>query len=199
MEVFRRLDAAAMPIDRPNVDTDQITPARFLHKPRSDNHGNYLFHDVRRRADGTPDPAFSLNQEAFAGARIIVADRNFACGSSRENAVWALHDHGFRAAIAPSFGDIFFSNSLKNGLLPVVLPQPVVTGLLATLQEQPGAHVQVDLEEQTVTTPDGAVHRFEVDPFSRHCLLNGIDELAYTQELAPQIDAFMNRYGRENR
>jgi 3-isopropylmalate/(R)-2-methylmalate dehydratase small subunit len=199
MEVFRRLDAAAMPIDRPNVDTDQITPARFLHKPRSDNHGNYLFHDVRRRADGTPDPAFPLNQEAFAEARIIVADRNFACGSSRENAVWALHDHGFRAAIAPSFGDIFFSNSLKNGLLPVVLPQPVVTDLLAALQEQPGAHVQVDLEEQTVTTPDGAVHRFEVDPFSRHCLLNGIDELAYTQELAPQIDAFMNRYGRENR
>jgi 3-isopropylmalate/(R)-2-methylmalate dehydratase small subunit len=199
MEVFRRLDAAAMPIDRPNVDTDQITPARFLHKPRSDNHGNYLFHDVRRRADGTPDPAFPLNQEAFAEARIIVADRNFACGSSRENAVWALHDHGFRAAIAPSFGDIFFSNSLKNGLLPVVLPQPVVTDLLAALQEQPGAHVQVDLEEQTVTTPDGAVHRFEVDPFSRHCLLNGIDELAYTQELAPQIHAFMNRYGRENR
>jgi 3-isopropylmalate/(R)-2-methylmalate dehydratase small subunit len=199
MEVFRRLDAAAMPIDRPNVDTDQITPARFLHKPRSDNHGNYLFHDVRQRADGTPDPAFPLNQEAFAEARIIVADRNFACGSSRENAVWALHDHGFRAAIAPSFGDIFFSNSLKNGLLPVVLPQPVVTDLLAALQEQPGAHVQVDLEEQTVTTPDGAVHRFEVDPFSRHCLLNGIDELAYTQELAPQIDAFMNRYGRENR
>jgi 3-isopropylmalate/(R)-2-methylmalate dehydratase small subunit len=199
MEVFRRLDAAAMPIDRPNVDTDQITPARFLHKPRSDNHGNYLFHDVRRRADGTPDPAFPLNQEAFAEARIIVADRNFACGSSRENAVWALRDHGFRAAIAPSFGDIFFSNSLKNGLLPVVLPQRVVTDLLAALQEQPGAHVQVDLEEQTVTAPDGAVHRFEVDPFSRHCLLNGIDELAYTQELAPQIDAFMNRYGRENR
>jgi 3-isopropylmalate/(R)-2-methylmalate dehydratase small subunit len=199
MEVFRRLDAAAMPIDRPNVDTDQITPARFLHKPRSDNHGNYLFHDVRRRADGTPDPTFPLNQEAFAEARIIVADRNFACGSSRENAVWALHDHGFRAAIAPSFGDIFFSNSLKNGLLPVVLPQRVVTDLLAALQEQPGAHVQVDLEEQTVTAPDGAVHRFEVDPFSRHCLLNGIDELAYTQELAPQIDAFMNRYGRENR
>ncbi|WP_159347235.1 3-isopropylmalate dehydratase small subunit [Roseomonas harenae] len=199
MEVFRRLDAAAMPIDRPNVDTDQITPARFLHKPRSDNHGTYLFHDVRRRADGTPDPAFPLNQEAFAEARIIVADRNFACGSSRENAVWALHDHGFRAAIAPSFGDIFFSNSLKNGLLPVVLPQPVVTDLLAALQEQPGARVQVDLEEQTVTTPDGTVHRFEVDPFSRHCLLNGIDELAYTQELAPQIDAFMNRYGRENR
>jgi 3-isopropylmalate/(R)-2-methylmalate dehydratase small subunit len=139
MEVFRRLDAAAMPIDRPNVDTDQITPARFLHKPRSDNHGNYLFHDVRRRADGTPDPAFPLNQEAFAEARIIVADRNFACGSSRENAVWALHDHGFRAAIAPSFGDIFFSNSLKNGLLPVVLPQPVVTDLLACAGGSGGA------------------------------------------------------------
>jgi 3-isopropylmalate/(R)-2-methylmalate dehydratase small subunit len=198
MELFRRLDAVALPIERPNVDTDQITPARFLHKPRSDNHGDYLFHDLRRRADGTLDPDFVLNQPAYEQARVIVAEKNFACGSSRENAVWALHDHGFRAAIAPSFGDIFFSNSLKNGLLPVVLPADVVADLLATLREQPGARVQVDLERQVVTTPDGTEHCFEVDPFSRHCLLNGVDELAYTQELAPEIDAFMRRYGREN-
>lgn len=199
MEPFRHLDAVALPIDRPNVDTDQITPARFLHKPRSDNHGDYLFHDVRRTADGTQDPNFVLNQPAYAGAQVIVAERNFACGSSRENAVWALHDHGFRAAIAPSFGDIFFSNGLKNGLLPVVLPAEVITDLLATLREQPGARVRVDLQAQVVTTPDGVEHRFEVDPFARHCLLNGVDELAYTQELSPQIEAFMNRYGRENR
>ncbi|MCC7272988.1 MAG: 3-isopropylmalate dehydratase small subunit [Alphaproteobacteria bacterium] len=199
MERFQRLDAVAVPIARPNVDTDQITPARFLHKPRSDDHGNYLFHDVRRRPDGTPDPGFVMNRPEYAGAQVIVAERNFACGSSRENAVWALYDHGFRAAIAPSFGDIFAANGLKNGLLPVRLPEDVVAGLIAALEAEPGARVQVDLEAQTVTLPDGSVHPFEIDPFSRHCLLNGVDELDYTGTLAPQIDAFMNRYGRENR
>ncbi|WP_426958989.1 3-isopropylmalate dehydratase small subunit [Muricoccus radiodurans] len=199
MEPFRRIDAVALPIARPNVDTDQITPGRFLHKPRSDNHGTYLFHDIRRLADGSPDPDFPLNQPAYDGAQVIVAEHNFACGSSRENAVWALHDHGFRAAIAPSFGDIFASNGLKNGLLPVRLPAEVVAALLETLAAEPGSRVQVDLESQTVTLPDGSVHPFEIDPFARHCLLNGIDELAYTQELAPEIDAFMARYGRENR
>jgi 3-isopropylmalate/(R)-2-methylmalate dehydratase small subunit len=199
MEPFRHLNAVAAPMARANVDTDQITPARFLHKPRSDNHGAYLFHDVRRGPDGAQNPDFVLNQPGFAEARILVAERNFACGSSRETAVWALYDHGFRAAIAPSFGDIFFSNSLKNGLLPVVLPAEVVAGLIAHLQEHPGARVDVDLEAQIVTLPDGTQHPFEVDPFSRHCLLNGIDELDYTGTLAPEIDAFMNRYGRHNR
>jgi len=199
MEPLRHLDGIALPIARANVDTDQITPARFLHKPRGDDHGQYLFHDSRRQADGSLDPDFPLNRAEYAGARIIVADHNFACGSSRENAVWALFDHGFRAAIAPSFGDIFASNCLKNGVLPVRLPAAVVAGLLQALQETPGARVQVDLERQTVTLPDGAVHGFEIDPFSRHCLLNGIDELDYTRELAPEIDAFINRYGRENR
>ncbi len=199
MEPLRLLDAVALPIARANVDTDQITPARFLHKPRSDDHGQYLFHDARRLPDGSPDPDFPLNRTEYAAARIIVADHNFACGSSRENAVWALFDHGFRAAIAPSFGDIFASNCLKNGVLPVRLPAEVVAGLLDWLQARPGARVQVDLEQQTVTLPDGSVHGFEIDPFSRHCLLNGIDELDYTRELAPEIDAFINRYGRENR
>ncbi|MBB5696171.1 3-isopropylmalate dehydratase small subunit [Muricoccus pecuniae] len=199
MEAFSRLEAVAAPMARANVDTDQITPARFLHKPRSDNHGDYLFHDIRRGADGRQDPDFVLNRPAYAAARILVADRNFACGSSRETAVWALYDHGFRATIAPSFGDIFFANSLKNGLLPVVLPGEVVTGLLAHLQAEPGARVAVDLEAQVVTLPDGSRHPFEVDPFSRHCLLNGLDELDYTAALAPEIDAFMSRYGRHNR
>lgn len=199
MDIFQRLRAVAAPLPRGNVDTDQITPARFLHKPRSDNHGNYLFHDIRRRPDGTQDPDFVLNRAEFAPARIIVARENFACGSSRENAVWALHDQGIRAAIAPSFGDIFFSNSLKNGLLPVVLPADVVDGLLEDLAAHPGAEVAVDLESQTVTLPDGSVHPFSVDPFSRHCLLNGIDELDYTASLSPEIEAFMNRYGRHNR
>ncbi|MBL6455586.1 3-isopropylmalate dehydratase small subunit [Belnapia sp. T6] len=199
MEPFQRLDAVALPMPRPNIDTDQITPARFLHKPRSDNHGAYLFHDVRRGPDGGMDPDFVLNRPDYAEAKVIVAEHNFACGSSRENAVWGLYDHGFRAAIAPSFGDIFSSNALKNGLLPVRLPEDVVAGLLAQLQDQPGARVQVDLEAQTVTLPDGSVHRFEIDPFARHCLLNGIDELDYTRTLSPEIDAFMNRYGHENR
>jgi len=127
-----------------------------------------------------------------------VAERNFGCGSSRENAVWALYDHGFRAVVAPSFGDIFFNNGLKNGLLPVVLPGPSLASLIEALQARPGARVGVDLEAQTVTAPDGTEHRFEIDPFSRHCLLNGIDELGYTLQLAPEIDAFMRRYGREN-
>src|SRR3712207_22866 len=156
MEPFRRLDAVAVPIARPNVDTDQITPARFLHKPRSDNHGAYLFHDLRRRPDGTEDPDFVLNRPAYREARILVAERNFGCGSSRENAVWALHDHGFRAAIAPSFGDIFFNNGLKNGLLPVVLPADVVNDLVAQLEARPGATVAIDLPAQTVTAPTAA-------------------------------------------
>jgi 3-isopropylmalate/(R)-2-methylmalate dehydratase small subunit len=198
MERFQRLDAVALPIARPNVDTDQITPARFLHKPRADDHGQYLFHDARRRADGGLDPEFPLNRAEYAEARIVVAERNFACGSSRENAVWALYDRGFRAAVAPSFGDIFAANCLKNGVVPVRLPAEIITGLLETLEEQPGARVQVDLESQTVTLPDGSTHPFEIDPFSRHCLLNGIDELDYTRTLMPEIDAFMHRYGREN-
>jgi 3-isopropylmalate/(R)-2-methylmalate dehydratase small subunit len=199
MEPFQRLDAVALPMPRPNIDTDQITPARFLHKPRSDNHGQYLFHDVRRGPDGGMDPDFVLNRPDYAAAKIIVAEHNFACGSSRENAVWGLYDYGFRAAIAPSFGDIFASNALKNGLLPVRLPEDVVASLLAQLQDQPGARVQIHLEGQTVTLPDGSVHRFEIDPFARHCLLNGVDELEYTRTLSPEIDAFMNRYGHENR
>ena len=199
MERFQRLDAVALPIARPNVDTDQITPARFLHKPRADDHGQYLFHDARRLADGELDPDFPLNRAEYAEARIVVAERNFACGSSRENAVWALYDRGFRAAIAPSFGDIFAANCLKNGVVPVRLPAEIIAGVLETLEAQPGARVQVDLESQTVTLPDGSTHPFEIDPFSRYCLLNGIDELDYTRELAPEIDAFINRYGRENR
>ena len=187
MERFQRLDAVAVPLARPNIDTDQITPARFLHKPRSDNHGNYLFHDVRRRPDGTPNPDFALNRPEYAEARIIVAERNFACGSSRENAVWALYDEGFRAAIAPSFGDIFASNALKNGFLPVVLPEAVVAEYL---QSPPLRKITIDLEEQRV---DGR-HRFEINPFARHCLLEGIDELGYTLSQIERIEAFEKRY-----
>src|SRR5262245_27516355 len=155
MERFERLDAVAIPFAQSNVDTDQIIPSRFLQKPRSDNFGNYLFADLRFRKDGSGIPDFAFNRPAYRDASIVVAQRNFGCGSSREHAVWALYDFGIRAAIAPSFGDIFAMNSLKNGLIPIVLPEEIVTGLLKALAGAPGARVTVDLPAQRVTLPDG--------------------------------------------
>jgi 3-isopropylmalate/(R)-2-methylmalate dehydratase small subunit len=190
MEAFKRLDAVALPIARSNVDTDQIVPARYLQKPRSDDFGAYLFRDLRIAKDGSENPDFILNQAPYRPARIVIAQRNFGCGSSREHAVWALYDYGVRAVIAPSFGDIFFSNSLKNGLLPIVLPEQTVASLLQAAQAQPGVHIVVDLATQAVTGPDGATHAFQVDAFSRQCLLEGMDELDYTLTLADRIAAF---------
>ena len=184
MEPFVRLDAVALPIARPNVDTDQIVPARYLQKPRSDNFGDYLFRDVRE------DPSFVFNQESYRAARIVVAERNFGCGSSREHAVWALYDHGFRAAIAPSFGDIFASNAQKNGFLPVVLPEPAIAQLLAQLCARPGARLAIDLPAQTVRGPDGTQYAFEIDAFAKHCLVEGLDEISYTLTLLPEIEAY---------
>ncbi|HUA78378.1 MAG TPA: 3-isopropylmalate dehydratase small subunit [Acetobacteraceae bacterium] len=198
MRRFTKLTSVAVPFDRPNIDTDQVIPARYLQKPRDGTLGQYLFHDLRFGPDGAPDPTFVLNQPAFRDAAVLVAAQNFGCGSSRENAVWALQDYGFQAAIAPSFGDIFRNNSLKNGLLPVVLPENVVSGLLGYLREEPGAMVAIDLEAERVTLPDGTMHRFEIDPFARHCLLNGVDELAFTLSQIGEIEAFERRYGREN-
>jgi len=198
MAGFTRITAPALPIARPNCDTDQIIPARFLRKSRKDGLADYLFHDLRYHPDGIEIPAFIMNQAACRDARIIVADRNFGCGSSREHAVWALHDAGFRAAIAPSFGDIFHNNSFKNFFLPVVLPPAVVADLLAQLAATPGAAMTVDLPTQTVTAPNGDTHPFDIDPFAKHCMLNGVDELGYTLTQSDQIDAFEHRYGREN-
>jgi len=192
MEPFVHLDAVALPLARANVDTDQIVPARYLQKPRSDNFGDYLFRDVRE------DPAFVFNQDAYRGARIVVAERNFGCGSSREHAVWALYDHGFRAAIAPSFGDIFASNAMKNGFLPIVLPEATVTAMLAQLAARPGARIVVDLPAQVVRAPDGAAHVFDIDAFARHCLVEGLDEMSYTLTLLPRIEAYEARLARDN-
>ena len=191
MEPFVRLDAVAMPLLRPNVDTDQIVPARYLQKPRSDNFGDYLFRDVRN------DPAFVLNGEPYRGARIVVAERNFGCGSSREHAVWALHDYGFRAAIAPSFGDIFAGNALKNGFLPIVLPQATVTSLLADLTRQPGARLSIDLPRQVVRDMEGREHAFEIDAFAKHCLVEGLDEISFTLTHLPAIEAYEARLAKE--
>lgn len=190
---LKTLDAVALPLARANVDTDQIVPARYLQKPRSDNFGAYLFHDLRRPPGGTQVSDFILDQAPYRDARIVVAERNFGCGSSREHAVWALVDHGFRVVVAPSFGDIFAGNASKNGLLTVVLGEAAVAGLLAALQRAPGAHLQVDLPSQTVVAPGGEVHAFAIDPFAKHCLLEGLDELDYTLTQLPAIEAFEAR------
>ena len=180
MEKFQRLQAAAVPIDQANVDTDQIIPARFLRKPRKENAASFLFHDLRFNDDGSEKPAFVLNRPPFRSARILVAERNFGCGSSRENAVYALYDYGFRAVIAPSFGDIFFSNSFKNGLLPILLPAAAAAALRAALNAKPGAEITVDLAAQKVVGLDGTSYGFDIDPFRKHCLLEGVDEIGYT-------------------
>lgn len=192
MDAFSTLTSNAVPFARDNIDTDQILPARYLARPRNDNHGEYLFRDLRQMAD------FPLNRPEWQAARIVLGGRNFACGSSRENAVWALYDHGVRAVIAPSYGDIFATNSVKNGLLPVVLPEDVVQGLIAATEADPNAQITVDLPSQTVTGPDGAVHHFDIDPFNKRCLLEALDELAFTLTHAEDIAAFERRIGREN-
>jgi 3-isopropylmalate/(R)-2-methylmalate dehydratase small subunit len=193
LEAFTRLDAPALPVTQPNCDTDQIIPARFLRKLRAEGLGEFLFHDLRFRPDGTEDPAFLLNQDPYRSARIVVAARNFGCGSSRENAVWALEDYGFRAAIAPSFGDIFASNCLHNGILTIRLPHEVVSDALRALVDAPGTRIAIDLETQIVVLPATGPYRFETDPFVRHCLLNGLDELGYTMSHAAKIDDFERR------
>ncbi len=193
MEPFVRLEAVAAPLDLPDVDTDRIIPARFLGKPRSPEYARYCFHDMRVDPAGAERPEFVLNQAPYRDARILVAAQNFGCGSSREHAVWALHALGFRAFVAPSFGDIFAGNCGKNGLLPIVLPAGVVAELRRQLRERPGATMVVDLPSQTVSGPDGARHGFSVDPFVKECLLTGRDEIAFTLGHEAAIAAFEAR------
>jgi len=198
MKPFAPVSAVAMPFAMPNLDTDQLFPARFLSRPRGDGYGDCLFKDLRSHADGAPVPDFILNHPAYHAAEIIVGERNFGCGSSREHAVWALVDYGFRVAVAPSFGDIFYANGLKNGLLPVVLPAEIVSNLLGMLAGNVQATVAVDLAEQRVVLPDGTAHYFDIDSFSKHCLLQGIDELDFTLSQADRISAFENQLENEN-
>lgn len=197
MKPFEALDCVAVPLQQANVDTDQILPARYLQKPRSEDFGAYLFRDVRARRRGSNELPFVLDQQPYRDGRILVAQRNFGCGSSREHAVWALHDHGFRAVIAPSFGDIFASNALKNGLLPIVLPAAAVADLLNAIAAQPGSRMKVDLAAQTVVAPDGTTHGFAIDPFAKHCLINGLDELDYTLSQVQHIVEFERRHDDE--
>jgi len=198
MDRFTTLHSAAVPFARDNIDTDQILPARFLHMQRDDDHGACLFRDLRYAPDGSEVPDFPLNRQGWRDARIILGGRNFACGSSRENAVWAVQGHGIRAVIAPSFGDIFAINAVKNGILPVVLAEDAVAALIAEAEAHPGAEIAVDLASQTVTAASGAVYHFDIDPFTRHCLLEGVDELAFTLSHQEDIAAFERRMDRSN-
>ena len=172
-----------------NVDTDQIIPARFLTTTTRDGLGGAAFHDWRHRADGSPDPAFPLNRPEAAGAGVLVAGRNFGCGSSREHAVWALLGAGFRAVVSSEFADIFRGNALGNGLLPVQVAPDVLARLVAT-PPAPGAELRVDLAAQLLTLPDGTTAPFPVPPFAKHCLLHGVDELEYLLGLEASIAAY---------
>jgi len=193
VERFNSLRAVALPIAQPNFDTDQILPARFLQKPRAQNFSEFLFRDLRQRRDGTENPDFVLNKPAYRAARIVLAEANFGCGSSREHAVWALYDYGIRAVIAPSMGDIFVSNAAKNGLLTIALPETVVAGMMEAVLAAPGLQMEVDLEAQSVTVK-GARYGFEIDPYRKRCLLSGLDELGYTLTQLDKIEAFERDY-----
>src|SRR5882757_5163507 len=181
MEPFRRLEAIAVPIDEVNVDTNQLCPTRFNKVPRGPGYERILFHDRRFDAQGHEQPDFVLNREPYRQARIIVAERNFGCGSSRESAVYALHAFGVRSIVAPSFGDIFTSNCLKNGLLPVRVAADVAADLRRQLHANVGATVAVDLAQQTVTGPDGRTHSFDIHPLRKRCLLEGLDDISLTR------------------
>lgn len=197
MEPFKTLRAPALPFAGNNVDTDQILPARFLSRPRAGGFAQYLFHDLRFNDDGSEKPGFVLNQPQYRESRILIGEQNFGCGSSRENAVWAVGDYGFRAVVASSFGDIFFANSLKNGVLPVVMKPEVIEQLMASVQARRNGAIEINLVDQTLTDLDGVAHHFDIDAFSKHCLLNGIDELDYTLSQMDLIDAFERRHAEE--
>jgi len=190
MEPFRTLMSLALPLDRTNVDTDQIIPKQFLKRIERTGYGDFLFFDWRRTASGDPDPSFELNDSRYKGAQILIAGKNFACGSSREHAAWALSDYGFRAVIAPTFADIFFSNAGKNGIVLARLTEEQVAELLSNAKTIPGYQLTVSLEAQTVTDGRGFSASFEVDPFRKFCLLEGLDDIGLTLRHAAALDAF---------
>ena len=196
MEKFTTLQALVVSLDRPNVDTDAIIPKQFLKSIRRSGFGPNLFDEWRYLDHGEPDqdnsgrplnPDFALNQARYQGARILLARENFGCGSSREHAVWALEDFGFRVVIAPSFADIFFNNCFKNGVLPIVLAVAKVDALFKAVEATPGYQLKIDLNAQTVTTPAGDSWDFEVDAFRKHCLLEGLDDIGLTLQHAQAI------------
>lgn len=199
MEAFTVLDGLAAPMDRANVDTDLIIPKQFLKSIKRSGFGPNLFDELRYLDEGQPgmdnsvrplNPEFPLNAARYQGASVLLARENFGCGSSREHAPWALTDYGFRCVIAPSFADIFFSNSFKNGLLPIVLADEIVDRLFQEMYASEGYRLVVDLEQQEIRTPGGDAIPFEVDGFRRDCLLKGLDDIGITLEKADQIRVF---------
>jgi 3-isopropylmalate/(R)-2-methylmalate dehydratase small subunit len=194
MEPFRTLTSLAVPLDRTNVDTDQIIPKQFLKRIERTGYREFLFFDWRRTASGDPDPSFPLNDPRYKGAQILIAGKNFACGSSREHAAWALSDFGFRAVIAPTFADIFFSNAGKNGIVLARLSEEEVARLLENAKTIPNYQLTVSLEEQTVTDNKGFKATFEVDPFRKYCLLEGLDDIGLTLRHVSALDAYEKQH-----
>lgn len=190
MEKFTTLTGVAAPLNMINVDTDMIIPKVYLKTIKRTGLGTALFAEMRFDEQKREIPGFVLNQGPFRDAKILVAGNNFGCGSSREHAPWALLDFGIRCIIAPSFADIFFNNTFKNGILPVILPEARVNEILRFLLELPGAEITVDLPAQTVTGPDGKVDKFDIDPHRKHCLINGLDDIGLTLEKADKIAAY---------
>jgi 3-isopropylmalate/(R)-2-methylmalate dehydratase small subunit len=199
MEKFTVHTGLVVPLDRSNVDTDAIIPKQYLKSIKRSGFGPTLFDDWRYLEPGepgmdhtkrTPNPDFVLNKPRYKGGSVLLARRNFGCGSSREHAVWALDDAGFRAVIAPSFADIFFNNSFKNGFLPIVLNEDVVSSLFDKVEANEGYELTINLEEQCVETPDGERYAFDIDEFRKYCLINGLDDIALTLQHADSIKAY---------
>ena len=190
MEKFTTITSKVVSLPRNDIDTDQIIPARFLKRISREGFGDLLFADWRYLSDGSPDPAFVLNQDSMQGASILLAGNNFGCGSSREHAPWALTGWGFRAVIATSFADIFHSDARKVGLLPVEIDESTLGDLLTLLARDPQAKVSIDLTSQSLHLPDGSAFRFPLDSFAKHCFLNGMDHLDYLLSFSDQIETF---------
>jgi 3-isopropylmalate/(R)-2-methylmalate dehydratase small subunit len=197
MDKFTIWKAVAVPFEQANIDTNQICPTRFNKVEKGPRYAQVLFHDLRFNPDGTEKPEFILNQPAYRKAGIIVAERNFGCGSSRESAVYALATFGIRSVIAPSFGDIFFNNCLKNSVVPVTLDAETCAALRAQLRAQVGAAITVDLERQVATDVEGRAHAFSIHPLRRRCLLQGLDDISLTSEFMDVIAPFEAAYRRE--
>jgi len=201
MKAFTKLDGLAVPLMRANVDTDAIIPKQFLKSIKRSGFGVNLFDEWRYLDPGfpgqdastrQPNPEFVLNEERFAGAQVLIAGENFGCGSSREHAVWALDDYGIRCVISSSYADIFFNNSFKSGLLPIALDAGTVNKLAESCENTPGYKLSIDLAAQTVTTPEGDVFEFEIDPFRKDCLLEGLDEIGLTLQKRNTIEDYEN-------
>ncbi|MEP6851002.1 MAG: 3-isopropylmalate dehydratase small subunit [Acidobacteriota bacterium] len=190
MDRFTKHTGSAVPIYQPNIDTDQIIPKQFLKRIERTGYGEVLFYDWRFNSDGTPNTDFILNDAQYADASILIAGANFGCGSSREHAPWSLTDHGFRVVIAPSFADIFYNNSLKNGLLPVSLSEELTAALAARSLADPDLTISVDLENKTVSDGERTIASFEIEDFRRHCMLNGLDDIALTLQQESRITAY---------